>query len=292
MLDKHFFTVSDLRAEGERGLLGLTLDPAWPNPRNVYLYHTNDTTGKIQNWIYRLTAKNGMGTSPTKLVAFKASNATNHNGGVIHFGPDNMLYAVVGENANPANSQNTSTSNLGKVLRMTKSGGVPSGNPGFGAGRIWSYGLRNSFGFSWDPQNGNLWESENGPECNDEDNLIVMGGNYGWGPNETCSGSAPGNTNQDGPSPRLPEFFWPSPIAPTGVSFCNGCGLTGQEGHLIVGDCNNGDLHSFTLDAQRDDITGGDSILWNGPSCVFAVETGPGGVLYFSNGSGIYRLGN
>ena len=59
-----------------------------------------------------------------------------------------------------------------KVLRMNPDGSVPNDNP-FAGSRIWSYGLRNSIGFDFDPQTGNLWESENGPECNDEINRIV-----------------------------------------------------------------------------------------------------------------------
>ena len=72
---------------------------------------------------------------------------------------------------------------------------------------------------------GNLWESENGPGCNDEVNLIRRGRNYGWGPNQTCDGSSPGNTNQDGPDPVLPETSFYDPIGITGIAFCDGCGL-------------------------------------------------------------------
>ena len=68
----------------------------------------------------------------------------------------------------------------------------------------WSYGLRNSFGFTFDPETRNLWETENGPECNDELNRIVKGGNYAWGPNETCSGAAP-DPKPVAPS-LLPEY--------------------------------------------------------------------------------------
>jgi glucose/arabinose dehydrogenase len=57
---------------------------------------------------------------------------------------------------------------------------VPNDDP-FGAGNpVWSYGHRNSFGICVDPDTGALWETENGPDVDDEVNLIERGGNYGW----------------------------------------------------------------------------------------------------------------
>ena len=84
---------------------------------------------------------------------------------------------------------------------MTPAGGVPADNPIAGS-RVFAFGIRNSFGFTFDPQTDSLWETENGPECNDEINLIVGGGNFGWGPSENCGGDSPGNTNNSGPTPR------------------------------------------------------------------------------------------
>src|SRR5207244_11923499 len=63
-----------------------------------------------------------------------------------------------------------------------------------------------------------------GPECNDEVNRIVKGGNFGWGPNENCNGTSPQDTNNSGPTPRiLPKRWYTPTIAPTGAVFCNKC---------------------------------------------------------------------
>ena len=94
---------------------------------------------------------------------------TYHDGGHIDFGPDGKLYAVVGEGHDSSNAQDL-TNDAGKVLRMNRNGSVPADNP-FDDSRIFSYGLRNSFGFAFDPQSGTLWETENGPECVDEINV-------------------------------------------------------------------------------------------------------------------------
>src|SRR5439155_15315454 len=131
------------------------------------------------------------------------------------FGPDGKLYVVTGENADPANSQQKKDLR-GKVLRLDPNGSRPSDNP-FGT-RIWSYGHRNSFGMTFDPRTGRLWETENGPECNDEINRIVKGGNFAWGPNENCNGQSPQDTNNSRPSPKhLPLRRYSQTIAPTGI---------------------------------------------------------------------------
>ena len=129
---------------------------------------------------------------------------------------------------------------------MNADGSIPSTNP-FGS-RIWAYGIRNSIGLAFDPQNDRLWESENGPSCNDEVNRIVKGGNHGWGPNESCP-----NTNNSGPTPRiLPKHTFPTPFGLTGLAFCDGCGLGASfDGDLLVGAVNDGRIRRFDLNATR-----------------------------------------
>ena len=154
-----------------------------------------------------------------------------------------------------------------------------------------AYGIRNSFGFTFDPQTGNLWETENGPACNDELNRIVEGGNHAWGPSETCNGTPPQNTNQDGPAPRiLPRSFYNPVIAPTGAAFCQGCGLgAAVEGRLLFGDWNRGEIHAVTLTADRLGVAS-QTVILDRASGILAVERGTGGAVYFSDANGIYRL--
>jgi aldose sugar dehydrogenase len=284
--DTLFYTLPDVAANGEQGLLGLALHPRYPSKPFVYAFYTRTTNG-VENAIVRLTDSGGVGGALKTLRTLPAG--TIHNGGVIHFGPDRRLYAVLGENGNPANAQDLGTT-LGKVVRMTATGGVPPDNP-FPGSIVWSYGLRNSFGFAFDPQTGNLWETENGPECNDELNRIVAGGNFAWGPHETCSGPAPQNTNQDGPNPRiLPLAFFTPTIAPTGAAFCQGCGLGASvNGTFVFGDYNNGDIHAVTLTPDRLAVASETVIHHHSPG-VLAVERAPDRTLYFSDQNGIFRL--
>ena len=70
---------------------------------------------------------------------------------------------MAGENADPAASQQLD--NIRGKIRVQPDGGIPDSNP-FGD-RIYAYGIRNSFGMAFDPLTGRLWETENGPTCND-----------------------------------------------------------------------------------------------------------------------------
>ena len=223
-------------------------------------------------------------------VLFAAVAGTFHNGGRILFGPDRHLYVVIGDRAHPANAQDLTDNKVGKVLRMTPSGTVPADNP-FG-NYVWAYGIRNSFGLGFDPFTGRLWQTENGPECNDELNRIDKGHNFGWGPSWTCSTPPPPpkNTNQDGPSPVKPQRWYTPPIAPTGIAFCRTCGLGAEsEGDLFFGAWKTGHIRRVNLGQQRSQVAA-EEVVYDHPDGILSVERARTGALYFSDRSGIYRL--
>ena len=117
---------------------------------------------------------------------------TNHNGGMLAFGPDGYLYVGVGDggggNDVPNNAQNLDLL-LGKILRIDVSVPLtyssPPTNPFHGAtpGRdeIFAYGMRNPWRFSFDRVTGAQWVADVGQGAREEvDTPIVSGGNYGW----------------------------------------------------------------------------------------------------------------
>jgi glucose/arabinose dehydrogenase len=136
----------------------------------------------------------------------------NHDGGVIDFGPDGMLYIVVGDLGRRGQLQNLPRGPLGDgsaddqfggpepddahmsgvILRLNGDGSAPANNPFFAAGaaiggepganvqKIFAYGLRNSFGMAFDPISGALWEQENGDDTFTELNRADPGFNSGW----------------------------------------------------------------------------------------------------------------
>jgi glucose/arabinose dehydrogenase len=286
--DTLFFTVSNLSTQGEQGLLGLALHPDYPTKPFVYAYATR-TRPSLQNQILAIKDSGGSGTKPKIIWAGDTVAGDYHDGGRILFGPDGQLYAVVGEGHSSDNSQNL-TNDAGKILRMAPNGAVPPDNPIPGS-RIWVYGVRNSYGFNFDPLNGNLWEVENGPECNDEINFISKGANMGWGPHETCSTPppAPQNTNQDGPSPVLPQKWFVSTIAPVGTAFCVGCGMASAEGTFLFGAFNDSRIRQVALSPDRMTITTV-TVVYTHPTFPLSMERGPDGALYFSDATGIWRL--
>jgi glucose/arabinose dehydrogenase len=286
--DRLFFTVPGVDASGERGMLGIALHPRFPRKPFVYAYATRTVGGKLRNQIVRLRDDAGRGAHLRVLFSAPASANAYHNGGHIGFGPDGMLYAVVGDGHDASNAQRLSDER-GKVLRMTPGGRAPRSNP-FRHSLVWAYGIRNSFGLAFDPITGDLWETENGPACNDELNRIRRGRNFGWGPHETCDGTSPGNTNQDGPRPELPERWYTPTIAPTGAAFCDRCRLGRRsEGSLFFGAYNTGEIRRAILTPAGTHVRR-QSVVLTHPEGIFSMQAAPDGTLFFSDPSGIYRL--
>ena len=281
--DVQWAKLTNVSTDGEQGVLGLDLDPRWtrgPKFRWVYVYYTHQ--GPLQNWIIRMRRLAGGGIR--RLTLQKVAGATGyHNGGVIHFGPDGKLYAVTGEAHQPSRAQDLDDP-AGKVLRLNRNGTRPVDNPIPGS-KAYSYGHRNSFGFAFDPETGDVWQTENGPECEDEVNHVLPGRNYGWGPSSDCP-----NTSESGPNPQQPELKYTPTIAATGAVFCDGCGLgPAPEGDLLFGSYKSGIIRRLTLNGARDGVVEQHQVV-NNPLGVLAMEAAPGGRVYFSDRSGIFRL--
>lgn len=282
------FDIAGVNGSGERGALGVAVHPGWPAKPYLYVYVTRNTAGSLRNQILRIRVEAGVGVGIRVLLSTPASSSPYHNGGRIAFGPGGMLYAIVGDGHDSANAQDLRRNLRGKMLRIRPDGGVPLDNPILGGRRtyVFAYGIRNSFGFTFDPLRGRLWETENGPMCNDEVNLIVRGGNYAWGPHESCP-----NTNRDGPRPRrLPKASFAATIGITGAVFCDGCRL-GFQGDLFFGACcDGGILRRAQLNAARDGLRRVVKVRGVPGGVIYSMEAAPDGRIYFSDGSSIYRL--
>ena len=175
--DVRVHRVLSVNSDGERGALGVAVHPSWPVKPFVYVFVTRNTANGLRNEVLRIKVENDDGVGVKRLLSVAAGPASNHNGGRIAFGPDGKLYVVIGDNAQPSNSQDRTGNLRGKILRVNPDGSIPPTNPS--GSRIWAYGIRNSIGFAFDPRNGRLWESENGPGCNDEVNRIGRGATTG-----------------------------------------------------------------------------------------------------------------
>lgn len=277
-----FFTVPSVASEAEQGLVGLALAPSYPDDPFVYAYATRMVNGSLSDQLLRIEDVGGHGRHLKVLFSSPASEGHEHSGGRMLFGPDGNLYLVVGDGLQPENAQDPS-SERGKILRFAPD---PSAEPA-----VWASGIRNSFGLAFDPVSGALWETENGPDCNDELNIVPEGANLGWGPSATCaSGSSPTNTNADGPHPLLPQRWFSPTIAPTGLVFCDGCHLgTDSEGALFFGAYKGGALTRVRLSPDRRAVAGS-HVVAEPSAMVLSIERAPDGSLYYSTYTGIFRL--
>jgi aldose sugar dehydrogenase len=273
--------VLDVVNDGERGALGLALDPAYQHNHFLYVYFTKRSP--LENRVTRFTVLNNRCISAHPIITAIPTVSGYHNGGQLLF-LAGKLFVTVGEGHNPANAQNLRT-RLGKILRYNPDGTVPTDNPFMNGAQhspIWSYGHRNGFGLVHKPGTQLLYESENGPSCDDEFNHILRGRNYGWGTGYVCG------TNGVGPSPVAPMARWTPTIAPTDPWWYGGT-VAALRGSIYMGDFNTGSLRRITLNASGTAIASM-GVIYRAPSGIVDVSSGPGGWLYFATQSAIYRI--
>ncbi|HEX9008194.1 MAG TPA: PQQ-dependent sugar dehydrogenase [Patescibacteria group bacterium] len=176
VLETPVFTVKDVKAFGEGGLLGIATHPDFLKNHYVYLYYTYSTNSQdTLNKVVRYSFIGNQFQNP-KIIVGNIPGNVNHNGGRLKFGPDGYLYITTGDSLNPSLAQNKNAL-AGKILRVTDDGKPAPGNPFNNL--VYSFGHRNPQGLAWDDK-GQLWETEHGPTAHDEINLIKKGANYGW----------------------------------------------------------------------------------------------------------------
>ncbi|HEX4364991.1 MAG TPA: PQQ-dependent sugar dehydrogenase [Solirubrobacteraceae bacterium] len=208
---------SKVIAGGEQGLLSIAFAPDYATSRRFYVNYT-DRSGTQSVVEYRRSASSPDRASAgsARLVLRYDGVEANHNGGLLLFGPDKLLYVGTGDGGG-ANDQHGTRGNgqdrgslLGKLLRIDprRSGSmpysVPSSNPFVGeAGarpEIYSYGLRNPWRFSFDRATGDLAIGDVGQDHVEEIDFArkgrARGANYGWRPLEGT------RRNYDEPAPN------------------------------------------------------------------------------------------
>jgi glucose/arabinose dehydrogenase len=183
-----------VRNESERGMLGVAIGNISSTTKTVFLYYTEPDGGQTKNRIYRYEW-DGVGnlTGGRLILDLPGEPGPNHDGGKIAIGPDEMLYAVLGdlnrEGMLQNNLQGPAPDDTSVIFRVDYNGnGV--GNTLSGTGNMllvadnlskyYAYGIRNSFGLDFDPLTGILWDAEDGPADYDEINVVTPGFNSGW----------------------------------------------------------------------------------------------------------------
>jgi glucose/arabinose dehydrogenase len=183
------FATIPVDATGERGLVGIALDPAFASNGFVYVYRTTPPgDGPTRNQVLRLTAVGDVADPAATRLVFELppvpAGRTNHNGGALAFGPDGTLYVGVGDQATPSAAPRLRVLR-GKVLRLNPDGSIPRDNPFFArlrgpARAVYARGLRNPFTMAVDPASGRILVNDVGQSDWEEVNRLARGANYGW----------------------------------------------------------------------------------------------------------------
>jgi aldose sugar dehydrogenase len=244
-----------MHIRGLAGLLDVALHPNFATNRLIYFSYVKDgekgaTTAVARG---RLDVDRGMALTNVQDVFVAESwmkgndTADGRFGSRIAFAKDGTLFITCGDRDRPDGGQNT-TDHFGKVIRVNDDGTVPKDNPFVGrAGvrpEIYTLGQRNQQGLAFNPVNGDLWASEQGPNGGDEINVIKPGRNYGWpivsygrqyaGPNQS---EIPWKEGME-----LPIVFWVPSIATSGMTFYTGDKFPTWKNNVFVGAMRQGEI--------------------------------------------------
>ena len=190
-LSEPFLDIADrVRSGGEQGLLSVAFHPDYRTNGYFYVNFT-DRSGDTRVERFKVSANPDVADpASSKLVIGIDQPYANHNGGLVMFGPDGMLYVGMGDGGSGGdphgNGQNRNAL-LGKILRLDVSSepyGIPVGNPRTGGrAEIWAIGMRNPWRFAFDRQTGLLYVADVGQneiEEIDVESATEPGLNYGW----------------------------------------------------------------------------------------------------------------
>ena len=287
---KVFATVPTVTTEAgggysERGLLGLAIAPTFAHDHLVYAFYSN--TDRAHQTVVRWTDCAGTGTNATTILTLPAGGDCCHKGGRLAFAPDGHLFVTLGEEHTPGAAQNTGDVR-GKLLRYNPDGGIPADNP-FG-NAVWAYGLRNPFGIAV-AASGQVAIINNGPSgdagspSTGYDTVIASvarGSGHQW---PLCYGYshpiAPATSCGGQPGPDWSSEA--STVVPTGATFVDASGPAGYAGKLVF----------CTFNSGGRILTPGSpaTVAAAAPLCRLDIRQGPNHALYYSDASGIYRLG-
>lgn len=241
-----------VRTDGERGLIGLAFHPDYQSNGLFYIHYSRVSDGA------GIIAEYSVSTDPAaadpaseRILLTVPQPASNHNGGMLTFGPDGNLYAAFGDGGGGGdpfgNGQDPATV-LGSIARIDPgSGGPAAGNP-FG-NEVFFYGLRNPWRFSIDGNR--VWIGDVGQSAIEEIDAVSVfdgGANLGWSIMEgsTCYNAA--SCDRAGLVLPVAEYGHSLGRSVTGGYVYRGSDIPQLDGHYFYGDFVFGWVGSFRFD--------------------------------------------
>ncbi len=264
LLSTPFLDIGSLNSQGgERGLLGMAFHPDYASNGRFFINYTNNA-GDTVIAEYQVSANPDVAdASSARTVMTIGQPFSNHNGGMLAFGPDGYLYIGTGDGGDAndpfGNGQNPQTL-LGKMLRIDVDGGIPYGipstNPFVGdpttLDEIWALGLRNPWRYAFDRETGDLWIADVGQGTWEEVDFEPAGSpggiNWGWDQREGAhwfqGGSGTGYTD---PIYEYQHTFNPFRCSITGGYVYRGSAIPGLQGTYWFAEWCSDEVWSFRL---------------------------------------------
>ncbi|HEX9608295.1 MAG TPA: PQQ-dependent sugar dehydrogenase [Gemmatimonadaceae bacterium] len=250
---------------GERGLLSVAFHPQYATNHFFYVYFTTQTNGDIRVERFTTTSNPEVADPTTSKLIITAPHSTyaNHNGGLLTFGADGMLYAGLGDGGgggDPLGNAQNFNALLGSLLRLDVDHGdpyaIPADNPFVGQanhrGEVWAKGLRNPWRYAFDAPTGLLYIADVGQGLHEEVDAVAAnraGLNYGWPVMEGLSCYNASTCNQTGFELPLIDYGHNGPCSITGGYVYRGSAIPAIRGHYFYSDYCAGFLKSLRYES-------------------------------------------
>ncbi|HSK21988.1 MAG TPA: PQQ-dependent sugar dehydrogenase [Egicoccus sp.] len=294
---------SQVSTGGEGGLFALAFHADYADNGRFFVHYT-DTAGDTRIDRFEVSSDPDRADLASRTAVLMLDQpASNHNGGMIQFGPDGMLYVALGDGGgagDPNDHGQDPTTLYGTILRLDVDVAatgyrIPADNP-FASGRsgapeVWAYGLRNPWRFAFDPPTGHLYVADVGQGAREEVDVVPgrRGGlNFGWNTMEgsTCFGAS--SCDRDGLTLPVYEYGHDAGCSITGGFVYRGDDIPGLVGHYVFGDYCGGWVRSLHYGGDgADHVTAHDvGEIGN----VYSFGVGGDGELYVATPEGVFRL--
>jgi glucose/arabinose dehydrogenase len=240
-----------VHAAGLQGMMDVVLHPRFAENRFVYLSYHKPVPDGAGGMAGETTLARGVwsGDALTDVRDIFRSGATRTESSRIGFGRDGMLYMSISASGTGPDVFRSADPNdyAGKTVRLRDDGTIPPDNPfankpGYKPG-IYTLGHRNGHSMSLNPETGELWMTEQGPNGGDEVNILKAGANYGW-PYVNSGRNYMGPKISETPyqqATEQPTVLWVPSIAVTGGTFYTGNVFTGWKRSYFVGGLREGE---------------------------------------------------
>jgi glucose/arabinose dehydrogenase len=288
---------------GERGLLSVAFHPQYATNHFFYVYFTTQTNGDIRIERFTTTSNPDVADPATSKLIITAphSSFANHNGGLLTFGPDGMLYAGLGDGGSggdPLGNGQNFNSLLASLLRLDVDHGdpyaIPPDNPFVGQanhrGEIWAKGLRNPWRYAFDAATSLLYIADVGQNLREEVDVVAAnraGLNYGWNVWEGLSCYNTATCSPTGFEPPILDYGHNPACSITGGYVYRGSAIPAIRGHYFYSDYCAGFLRSF----RYENGVAVDQKDWGlTASAVESFGVDFGGELYMISGSTILKI--